>query len=139
MRIGRCSPLNELAHHRHAPLATATASAQDAVRSARLRLGMSSRKKKLSVAERTEAEARRAAAQRKQDANQRMADMRAGDRVAELMAFGRTHTLTHTHAHSHTLTHSRTRTNAHPHYHLSTTSIPGRRRWRRWGAHSRRR
>ena len=51
------------------------------MRSARLQLDMSSRKKKLSVAERTEAEARRAAAQRKQDANQRMADRWAGDRV----------------------------------------------------------
>ena len=51
------------------------------MRCARLQLGMSSRKKKLCVAERTEAEARRAAAQRKQDANQRMADRWAGDRV----------------------------------------------------------
>ena len=99
-------------HHAPRASASATASAQDAVRSARLQLDMSSRKKKLSVAERTEAEAMRAAAQWKQDANQRMADRRAGDRVAGLMGVW---AHPHAHAHSRTLTHTHTHILTHSH------------------------
>ena len=80
------------------------------MRGARLQLDMSSRKKKLSVAERTEAEAMRAAAQWKQDANQRMADRRAGDRVAGLMGVW---AHPHAHAHSRTLTHTHALTHTH--------------------------
>jgi len=55
---------------------------QDAVRSARLQLDMSSRRKKLSVAERAEAEAKRALVVKKQAAQKRMADRKK--KVAEV-------------------------------------------------------